>query len=393
MIFLGGFTNNIIPVLVHWLQEICSLSPDIATLLQSYYFTGYLIMGVPCAFLISRFGHRCVLLSACKLGLLASTLALLLPSQWLISFFITVFILACAITSLRICALPYLAVLKNQANYAHSISFYLAFDTIGAILAPLVSNYLLFQTSHSWIQYLQLPSQASMLFILLSCCFSFALLWAQSSIHADAHHQRDTFSVSNLCDTLRDNDIIYGFIALFLFVGVEFGVVNALIYHIYNILNYTHSFCLTIVSFYWTQMLLGRILVSSYASIFSDRILLLAPMSSAFICCIGYFILPADYAWYALLALGACNSSLYPSIYGVFTRNISMEKQHYASCICLMATSGGALIPLALSQTLGQSLVNFVILGGTYLLLATIVYLHTQQPRFYSTQSYQLIDS
>lgn len=376
MIFLGGFTNNIIPILVYWLESHYVLDITTATLLQSCYFIGYLVMGLPSAYMISHSGHRRVLLNACALGFIVSLLIVLLPQgvscAW---YFCCIFALACSITALRVSALPYLAILKNQSNYAGKMSFFLAFDTFGGILAPMVSTFLIDQSPSSWLTLLRSHSQISILFLMLTCLFGLTYILTQATIKHDAYENKTSFTFTQALMIFRRGDIFFGFLSLFLFVGVEFGVVHELMYHLRKTQQFSDAFSASCISFYWVQMLVGRVFVGSNARRISDKLLLLTPVLIALLFCLGYVVLPKHFAWYALLLVGTCNASLYPSIYGVYTRTVPIAMQHYASCICLMATSGGACIPLLLSSSIGAKSGGgaFTIIMASYIMLGSLL--------------------
>ncbi len=378
LIFLGGFSNNISPIIVHWLQEKYYLSIPEATLLQFSYFIGYFFMGLPSAYFVSALGHRNTIIGACILAGSSALLGLLLPDNIeYYCYFPIFFLLSCAIITIRVAALPYLATLKDDIDYPAKMSFFLAFDTIGATIAPAVTSFIVFGSNSFFHTHLFSSSSMGLhsFFLFLFFVYFIALSLVVCFIKNDAYTSKGDFSFKDAISVASRNDVWKGFLSIFCFVGIEFSVVHYLIQYLHDVLHYSDKFTGICVSLYWLQMLIGRIVVSYFRIYISTKVQLLAPIYAALSLCLLVVILPQSLVYYPLLLLGLCNASLYPSLYGIYTRSVALTQQHYVSCLCLMATCGGAILPYVQSYlfTEATALPAFllIVLSYTYLLVAS----------------------
>ena len=335
-------------------------------------------MGLPSAYFVSALGHRNTIIGACLLASSAALLGLMLPDNIAYYYYFPIFfLLSCAIITVRVAALPYLATLKDDVDYPAKMSFFLAFDTIGATIAPAVTAFIVFGYNNFLHTYLFSSSSMSLhsFFRFLLCVYFIVLSLVVFFIKSDAYTNHGDFSFKEAISVASRNDVRKGFLSIFCFVGIEFSVVHYLIQYLHDVLHYSDKLTGMCVSLYWLQMLTGRLLVSYFRTYISARVQLLAPIYAALSLCLLVVILPQSWVFYPLLLLGLCNASLYPSLYGIYTRSVALTQQHYVSCLCLMATCGGAILPFVQSYLFTESTTLpaflLIVLSYTYLLVAS----------------------
>ena len=387
LLFLGGFCTNTMPILVYWLKDQQSLSMVQATLLQSIYFSGYFVMGLPCAYLISRFGHKFVLLFSCILASISALAGLALPldaSVYL--YYPLIFLLACAVTCLRISALPYLATLKEDPAYSGTMNFFLAFDTLGAIVAPSITTALLYHLPPNALLGSVPSLRAYFCFLIMS--FSLAFWLIQFFLAPSPYTHKDPFSLQELTLVLQSTSICRGFLSLFLFVGVEFTAVHYLV----TILSANKSFSETTTAFcigiYWAQMLFGRLMAGFFRNTLWSQHQLTLPLVLAIVLCVIAAPLPVAWACYPILLLGLSNATLYPTIYSTFSKDTPLHQQHYVSSIFLTATCGGAFLPYLLSLIMAANYTRYplIVVVAAYSILFYLGYKEKQVAVQYTPQ-------
>jgi FHS family L-fucose permease-like MFS transporter len=383
LLFLGGFCNNTIPIVVYWLQVQQGLSVVDATLLQATYFCGYLIMSLPSAILISSVGHKHALLYACLLASLAACLGIGIPSGS--SFYLylpVVFYLACAVTCLRTAALPYVATLKDDPAYLGKMNFFLAFDTLGAICAPTATTFLLYHIPMPISQTIfGAVSSLRPFFLFLLSAFTASILLIVRGLHHAPHANRHPFSFRDIQSVLQSFTVQRGFMSLFLFVGIEFSTVHYLISRLSDNPLFSETTIALMVGLYWAQMLLGRVVFAMTGHKAQARTQLIAPLVSALFLCAFAMLLPATWDYLPVLLLGLSNATLYPSLYSTFSKDTPLPQQHYVASTFLAATSGGAFLPYTLSAIMASSFAGhpLLVIVTAYALLLMMACRQTQE--------------
>ena len=382
LLFLGGFCNNTIPILVYWLQTQLGLSVLDATLLQSTYFFGYLFMSLPCAALISSVGHKHALLYACSLASLAACLGIGIPSESSHnSYFPVLFLLACAVTCLRTAALPYVATLKDDPAYLGKMNFFLAFDTLGAICAPTVTTFLLYHISMPISQAI-FGSVSSLrpFFLFLLSAYTASMLLIMHGLHHAPPINRHPFSFRDLLSVLQSSTVQRGFMSLFLFVGIEFSTVHYLIVRLSDNPYFSETSIALMVGIYWAQMLLGRVIFAIAGHKANTRTQLIAPLVSALFLCAFAMLLPTTWDYLPVVLLGLSNATLYPSLYSTYSKDTPLTQQHYVASTFLSATSGGAFLPYTLSAIMASNFSGhpLLVLVASYSMLLMMAYRQTQ---------------
>ncbi len=382
LLFLGGFCNNTIPILVYWIQTQLGLNILDATLLQATYFCGYLFMSLPCATLISSVGHKQALLYACMLASLAACLGIGIPSESSFHiYFPVVFLLACAVTCLRTAALPYVATLKDDPAYLGKMNFFLAFDTLGAICAPTATTLLLYHIPTPISQAIfGAVSSLRPFFLFLLSAYTASMLLIVHGLHHAPHINRHPFSFRDLQSVLQSSTVQRGFISLFLFVGIEFSTVHYLIARLSDNPYFSETSIALMVGLYWAQMLIGRVIFAIAGHKAYARTQLTAPLVSALFLCAFAMLLPASWDYLPVVLLGLSNATLYPSLYSTYSRDTPLTQQHYVASTFLSATSGGAFLPYTLSAIMASNFSGhpLLVIVVSYLLLLIMAYRQTQ---------------
>jgi MFS transporter, FHS family, L-fucose permease len=146
LFFIWGFCHAMLDVLNKHFQNILHVDKGQSGLVQTAFFSAYLLLGLPSALLIRRIGYQKGIL----MGLLVLALGafLFIPAGlWFktyISFLFALFVLASGLACIETSANPYVTILGPKDGAATRLSVAQAFNSMAYIIAPAVGGYLIF---------------------------------------------------------------------------------------------------------------------------------------------------------------------------------------------------------------------------------------------------------
>ena len=168
LIFLIGFSNTIVSVLILYFSQLQNIKPWQIMYLQSSFFMCYLLV-VPAGFLLLRhLSCDFLIKKTCLLcGLLATAMGLCMQYQkpQLLYAFICSF--AIFLGLLRVIVNTQLLSLHKEPNYHSWIKYIMCADTVGAILCPVIATPFLISSEKNWGGPLVFFSLMTALFLLI----------------------------------------------------------------------------------------------------------------------------------------------------------------------------------------------------------------------------------
>ncbi|MEC8882765.1 MAG: MFS transporter [Pseudomonadota bacterium] len=369
LIFLGGFTNNIIPTLITFLHSNYNFEHWKAVLLQSTFFINFFITVIPGWMLIKKHGYEKTIRYSLILCAISSTFfAFALETKNNTLIFPVIFLLAIGITLIRISVTPLLIGNQVSNRYHKNISLIMCADTIGALISPTLSSYWLLNAQNNWT--LQ-PSTC--FFLKLGIIYLLLARYVQKKPLGNNNHTSTTINKTNLLNAMKKKNIQSGFFATFTFIGLEFSIpiFIALIAQ-KNTPDNPHIGAV-LISCYWTLLLIGRLVSTKILQIVSaSNLIMYGAVISIFLI---ITTINTTYFAYSLTILGLINSYMYPCIFSIHTKNLPKTEHFIASSIFLMGFSGGAAIPFMqalLSKSLGTH-GSFILIIICYISLTAII--------------------
>lgn len=371
IIFAGGFTNNVIPTLILFLKNNEGIDTTYAMLLQCLLFTSYFVTLIPSTMLIKRFGYQRTLIYAslfCSVACLVIALIMYLNQNTYL--YGAVFLLAFGITLLRLTVTPLLVAIRDDPNYHQTISRIMTADTIGALVSPSLSAlWILNVTTNTWF--------APWVFFLL---MALSMIGISLKCKGTKLANNDQITIGGIYQSIQHRDILRGSIAIFIFIGIEFSIPVFIGLLVNEQPRQSFLSPTTMISSYWTLILIGRIISINLLRRFKPRSMIISGSFSAItITLIGITLYPNQLA-VILVSLGLCNAFMFPCIFSIYTKRLPSTLHYYASSIFLLAFSGGAVIPLLQSHVASHiGIINsFSLVIGCYLLLIlTLTAKHT----------------
>lgn len=322
----------------------------------------YLIVSLPAGKLISWLGFR----KGIIIGTALSSVGCFLfyPAAGAHSYKMLIgalFILGAGFTILQVASNPYIALLGMRGKGASKLTFVQGFNSFGTLLAyflpaglfitlaGLKSDSFLTMTPEELAYHKTIMIQVPYLIL--------AAIWLLLSIFV-LFSELPKIDVKEQAPLIRENEtgprtfmlqypqVLNGAISLFLYVGAEVSLAY-----------YIGWKADQLIPFYWACAMLGRFMgagllyvstsprkLMTYSGIAATLLLIIYLLTNSADRYIGTPTAILDPALYSLVAIGLCNSIIWPT---VFTMGIDGMGKHtlQASSYLVMGASGGAIIP------------------------------------------------
>ncbi len=359
LFFAFGFCTVLVDTLVPKLKGLFSLSYTEAMLTQFCFFGAYFIVSLPAARLVSRLGY----LESVTLGLVimaAGCLAFTPAAEHgsYVAFLAALFVLACGVTIVQVAANPLATSVGDPQRAASRLTLAQAFNSLATAIGPLFgAAFILSSTAapadlgRMDVQALaalrQLEGQAVQLpFLLIGGVLTVLAVtcWACRR-WAPASH--GTSAAGGYTALLKQPRLMFGALAIFLYVGAEVALGSMLISYLMqkSVLSATPQLAGSLVSVYWGLAMVGRFLGSAILHRVNPGLLLSA-------CALGAATLAglsglSDglFAAGTLLAVGLCNSIMFPTIFSLALQDLREQAPQASGMLCL-AIVGGAVVPV-----------------------------------------------
>jgi FHS family L-fucose permease-like MFS transporter len=348
LFFMWGLITSLNDILMPHLKAAFELTYTQTTLIQFCFFSAYFVMSFPSGAVVRRLGYqRGIVLGLVIAGLGA---ALFYPaSQWhSYGFFLgALFVMASGITLLQVAANPLVALLGSASTASSRLTLTQAFNSLGTTIGPYIGAGLILggtaamtETSRVNLPYLGL----AVAFWLLAVVMSRARLPAQAQ--APTTPQR-----SGAPSLLSHRPLLLGIGAIFLYVGGEVSIGSFLVnlFGEPNIGALSHEDAGRLMSLYWGGAMVGRFIGSWVMHrVKASRVLTLNALA-AIVLIAAAMALKGHIAMYALLAVGLCNSVMFPTIFSLSIDGLGERVGEGSGLLC-MAIVGGALVPVLMGE-------------------------------------------
>lgn len=372
---LWGFANDITNPMVKAFSKIFRMSVTDGALVQVAFYGGYFCMALPAALFIRKFSYKAGLLMG--LGLYAIGAFLFLPAQTIgtyYPFLLAYFVLTCGLSFLETSANPYILSMGNPETATRRLNLAQAFNPIGSLAGMFVAmNFIQArinpmdsaaraQLDTADFEVLKTSDLAVLskpyisIGIILAILFILFLIFLPKERKSDNHengaavHADSSFSgtVRRLWNNRRYR---YGVVAQFFYVGVQI-------------------MCWTFIIQYGTRIFMAEGMGEQASEILAQRFNIFAMLifcGSRFICTflmkyirpyrllaffgtVGIVLLgcvvfsSGRMGMYCLVAVSACMSLMFPTIYGIALQGIGEDAKLGAAGL-IMAILGGSVLP------------------------------------------------
>ena len=380
---LWGFANDITNPMVKAFSKIFRMSVTDGTLVQVAFYGGYFCMALPAALFIKRFSYKSGILMG--LGLYALGALMFIPARAIGSYYpflIAYFILTCGLSFLETTANPFILSMGEKETSTRRLNLAQAFNPIGSLLGMWVAmNFIQAKMSplstteratlndaefealkQSDLSVVVKPYAA--IGIVLVVIFILILITKIPVKKAENTGVSRAFKPS-MKRLFANKTYREGVIAQFFYVGAQIT-------------------CWTFIIQYGTKVFMAEGIAEQTAEIMSQRLNIIAMVlfcGSRFLCTwllkwfkpakmLATFALIAILltiiviaiggrtGLYSLVAVSACMSLMFPTIYGLALKDVGPDAE-IGSAGLIMAILGGSLLPPLQAMIIDADYINF----------------------------------
>lgn len=400
---LWGFANDITNPMVKAFSKIFRMSVTDGALVQVAFYGGYFAMAVPAALFIRKYSYKAGILMG--LGLYAVGALLFLPARAIGSYYpflLAYFILTCGLSFLETSANPYILSMGDEATATRRLNFVQAFNPMGSLCGMFVAmkfiqarlnplstaeratldgaDFEAVKTADLAVLSRPYVLIATVLIVLFVLILLVRMPRSQAPLDDST---RFGPTVRRLWGNKRYR---FGVLAQFFYVGLQI-------------------MCWTFIIQYGTRIFMNEGMAEQQAEMLSQRwniIAMLIFCTSRFICTfllkyfspakllgvlasagtllvLGVVAIDGRAGLYCLVAVSACMSLMFPTIYGIALNGLGEDAKLGAAGL-IMAILGGSVLPPLQAAVIDRNMlfgfpaVNLSFLIPFFCLVAILLY-------------------
>ena len=362
LFFMWGFLTSLNDVIIPHLKAVYTLSYMQAMMVQFCFFGAYFVVSLPAGMLVKKIGYQKGAVTGLVIAALGCAMFYPAATSGYGLFLFAFFVLASGITILQVSANPYVTELGDPQTASSRLTLTQAFNSLGTTVAPLLGGMLILSGVVLSVEQLTaLPAveqaayrakEASMVqgpyLILAAALLVLAVLFAMARLPKIIHAEPTSgaAALQGKISPLSHSNLVLGAVGIFLYVGGEVSIGSFLINFMGepSIAGLTPENSYKYVSLYWGGAMVGRFLgfavmrhvspgkALAFNAACSIALILIATFGSG------------PMAMWALLAVGLCNSIMFPTIFSMALNKLGPLTGQGSGILC-MAIVGGALVP------------------------------------------------
>jgi FHS family L-fucose permease-like MFS transporter len=371
---MWGLSNNMTDPLVKAFKGIFTdLSTFQLSLIQNAFYGAYFCLAIPGAIIARKFGYKKGILFG--LGMYIVGGLLFLPASNMkeyAPFLFAFFVLAGGLSILETSANPYIIAMGPEKTATQRLNIAQSFNPVGSLIGLFVCKFAILKK----LEAVKVPEgvdaaardaiQSEQLSIVMTPYLIAALvliiLWVLIAINknmpSETEHDSQTHFSVTIKQLLNTPNYIFAVIAQFFYVGAQITVWTYTLHYITGQLGIEDSQAMNYHMGAIISFALSRWIFSALMLRFKPSSLLLIASITGLGLCFSVIFVGGIVGVYSLVAVSACMSLMFPTIFGLGSRGLGEATKLGASGL-IMAILGGALI------TMGQGgLIDFFLDGA-----------------------------
>ena len=351
-------------------------------------FIAYAFMGLPAGFLLKGKGYKFTALAAVAVGFVGVGISYL--SGVVGSF--PVYLLGAFVSGFSMCMLntvvnPMLNTLGGGGNKGNQlIQLGGSLNSLSATIVPVLAGYLIGEVTEKTQVADVNPALFTAMgifalaFVIILCSY---IPEPELEAAAAEGEQKKESTIESIKGALSHKNLVFGVIAIFLYVGIEVGIPN--IANLYmtdvNGLNIATAVAGSLVGAYWFLMLVGRLVGSAIGGKVSSKAMMVAVSSAAILFIVLGIFLPKTITLNVLdtqvpvailffVLCGLCTSVMWGAVFNLAVEGLG-KYTSIASGLFMVMVCGGGILPLvqgAVADAAGY-------INSYWVLVAALVYM------------------
>ena len=334
-------------------------------------FIAYAFMGLPAGFILKKYGYKVTSLAAVAVGFIGVGISWLSGVAESFGVYLTgAFVSGFSMCMLNTVVNPMLNTLGGGGNRGNQlIQFGGSLNSLAATIVPVLVGYLIGDAASA-----RISDANPALFIAMGIFAVAFIIIALSRIPepeleaaraAAAEGRQEEGTMASIKGALSHKNLVFGVIAIFLYVGIEVGIPNiANLYMTSDGIGISAAVAGTVVGMYWLLMLCGRLLGGVIGGKVSSKAMMTIVSSVAIIfLLIGMFLpdtkvmfpainsnlsfsmveIPLGVVFFVLC--GLCTSVMWGSIFNLAVEGLG-KYTSIASGLFMVMVCGGGVLPV-----------------------------------------------
>ena len=343
LFFVFGGITSLNDVLIPKLKGLFTLSNAEVLLVQSAFFTAYLLMSLPAAGFVRRYGY----MRTAVIGLATMTVGCLLfvPATALRTFpgFLgALFVLASGITIVQVVANPLISLLGPPQSASSRLTFAQAFNSLGTTVLPYVGSVVILGATVSVTRI-----SSTYVGLALALVVVAAAVWSRRNRLAE--QGKEEMSISGALGLLRRGRFALGAVGIFLYVGAEVVVGSLMVLYLKqnDVFGVDDESAGKLLPYYWGGMMMGRFAGSALLRRFKPGHVLAAAGALALLLLLRSGTTTGAVAGWSILGVGLANSIMFPTIFSLACQGLGPRTAEGSGLLCVSIVGGAILPPLA----------------------------------------------
>ncbi len=357
-------------------------------------FIAYAFMGLPAGFILKKYGYKITSLAAVAVGFIGVGISFL--SGVAESF--AVYLIGAFVSGFSMCMLntvvnPMLNTLGGGGNKGNQlIQFGGSLNSLAATIVPVLVGYLIGEVTAETA----ISDANPALFIAMGVfAVAFVIILFSYIPEPELEASRESSepkesTMESVSKALSHKNLVFGVIAIFLYVGIEVGIPNiANLYMTSPEVGMSAGVAGTVVGMYWLLMLCGRLLGGVFGGKVSSKAMMTAVSSVAILFILVGMFLPGTLVKFPAISsdlsfalvdiplgvvffvlCGLCTSVMWGSIFNLAVEGLG-KYTSIASGLFMTMVCGGGILPFiqgAVSDAFGY-------IDSFWVLIAALAYL------------------
>ena len=342
-------------------------------------FIAYAFMGLPAGFILKKYGYKVTSLAAVAVGFIGVGISFLSGVAESFAVYLTgAFISGFSMCMLNTVVNPMLNTLGGGGNRGNQlIQFGGSLNSLSATIVPVLVGYLIGEVTADTAISDANPALfiAMGVFALAFVIILFSQIPEPELEAAKAAKQEEESTMTSVSKALMHKNLVFGVIAIFLYVGIEVGIPNiANLYMTSPDVGMSAGVAGTVVGMYWLLMLCGRLLGGLLGGKVSSKVMLTAVSSVAIVFLLVGMFLPETFVKFPAFSsnlsfslvdiplgvvffvlCGLCTSIMWGAIFNLAVEGLG-KYTSIASGLFMTMVCGGGILPFiqgAVSDSFG----------------------------------------
>lgn len=361
---LWGFANDITNPMVAAFKNILLVSNFESALVQCAFYGGYCFMAIPAAIFIWRFNYKQAILMG--LALYSIGCLMFIPSGKMMvfeAFLFSYFVMTCGLSFLETSANPYILSMGNEATATQRLNLAQAFNPLGSLMGMFIAKEFILARLNSTSEAgrwelaqndpgLFTQTQQNDLnviigpYLMLGIVVAFVfVIFAITKLPGSRNENVDKLNLRPTLKRLFSNRLyLEGVVAQAFYVGAQIMCWTFIIHYGVNELGMTKAEAQSYNMIAMVIFVSSRFICTYLLKYINPGQLLMGLALGGGVFTLGTIFISGMMGLYSLVAVSACMSLMFPTIYGIALKGLG-EDAKIGSAGLILAIGGGSLMP------------------------------------------------